>query len=421
MVYMKKSFTLWLLIILLAFLFVNCENNEMKKKNLKEQNHQTQSAENTKPKQIPATEKVEFKSGYKVSEPYTHKNLSIFLIHGQDQIKNKNFLTLEEALKQKKVRLYETGEVERLELENLTKNTDIYVLAGDIVKGGKQDRVVQHDLVLSPKSGKVNVSSFCVEQGRWQRRGSESLANFKTSRNSISSQALKLSVRKYKTQKQVWDNVKLSQQRIRSKTGLGAVEVESTTSMDLTLENKKLKKESKEYFDKLQSITENKQDIIGYAFAINGEIRSADVYAGNQLFIKLWPKLLKSSVVEAVAEYDENIEFKSATMDDVKQIIDDTEKAPQISEHDINKRIRLLEKESEKNILFETLDKSNSNQWFRKNYLVKIEKNLKKKKQEVKEENLNQRREGITEVTEKELELLDRIPVQKAEKSLKRK
>ena len=37
-------------------------------------------------------------AGYRVSGPYTHENLSIFLIHGKDSIRGKTFLTLQEAL-----------------------------------------------------------------------------------------------------------------------------------------------------------------------------------------------------------------------------------------------------------------------------------------------------------------------------------
>jgi len=47
-------------------------------------------------------------SDYRLSGPYTHKNLSIFLVHGKNVIKAKSFLTLQEALVQRKVVVYET-------------------------------------------------------------------------------------------------------------------------------------------------------------------------------------------------------------------------------------------------------------------------------------------------------------------------
>src|SRR6185436_6799492 len=64
-------------------------------------------------------------SNYTFSGPYTHGNLTVFLVHGKD-LTNKTFLTLQEALAQKKVRVYETKDVNELAIRNLS-NQDIYV------------------------------------------------------------------------------------------------------------------------------------------------------------------------------------------------------------------------------------------------------------------------------------------------------
>src|SRR5256885_1232496 len=53
-------------------------------------------------------------ANYRISGPYTHKNLTIFLIHGKELLRGKNFLTLQEALAQKKVTVYETKDVNEL-------------------------------------------------------------------------------------------------------------------------------------------------------------------------------------------------------------------------------------------------------------------------------------------------------------------
>ena len=110
-------------------------------------------------------------SNYRLSDPYTHKNLTVFLIHGKDQT-TKPFLTLQEALAQKKVRVYETKDVNELAIRNLS-NEDIYVQAGDIVRGGEQDRMISVDFIVPPKSGRMPIAAFCVESGRWNKRGNE--------------------------------------------------------------------------------------------------------------------------------------------------------------------------------------------------------------------------------------------------------
>src|SRR5262249_6265677 len=115
---------------------------------------------------------------YRISGPYTQDNLTIFLIHGKDAISVKEYLTLAEALEQKKAVVHETQNVNEVSVENLTPDVDVYIEAGDIIKGGQQDRVVGTDMIITAKSGKVPISCFCVEASRWRQRGSEAADKF---------------------------------------------------------------------------------------------------------------------------------------------------------------------------------------------------------------------------------------------------
>src|SRR5262245_42887743 len=110
----------------------------------------------------------------KFSGPYTHENLTIFLILGEDRIKDRDFLTLQEAIEQKKIVVHETANVNELAVENVSPSQEIFIQSGDLVKGGKQDRLLVFDLIVQPQSGRVPLAAFCVEAGRWQQRGSES-------------------------------------------------------------------------------------------------------------------------------------------------------------------------------------------------------------------------------------------------------
>src|SRR2546421_6738898 len=113
----------------------------------------------------------------KLSGPYTHGNLTVFLIHGPDRMKGREFLTLAEAMEKKVVVVHETSNVNELAIEN-TGSTDVYVQSGDIVKGGKQDRTIAMDFIAPAHSGKIPIAAFCVEHGRWQQRGNEDAAEF---------------------------------------------------------------------------------------------------------------------------------------------------------------------------------------------------------------------------------------------------
>src|SRR5256714_15564784 len=124
---------------------------------------------------------------YRLSGPYTHKNLTIFLVHGKNLVSGKSFLTLQEALEQKKVVVYETKDVNELSIENLS-NEDVYVQSGEIVKGGQQDRMLAVDLIVPPKSGKMPIEAFCVEHGRWSGRGNGPAAGFRSSNDTPATQ-----------------------------------------------------------------------------------------------------------------------------------------------------------------------------------------------------------------------------------------
>jgi hypothetical protein len=97
----------------------------------------------------------------KLSGPYAYRNLTVFLIHGKDQLPGRSFLTLQEALERGKAVVHETGTVGRLTVENKSR-ADLFVQAGDIVKGGQQDRVIPYDYLVPAGSAGVPLASFCV-------------------------------------------------------------------------------------------------------------------------------------------------------------------------------------------------------------------------------------------------------------------
>src|SRR6266702_8942021 len=131
---------------------------------------------------------------YRLEGPFTQGNLSVFLVHGKDKIKGQTFITLQEALVQRKVIVRETRSVNELSIENISSE-EVYVQSGDIVKGGQQDRMMAVDLILPPRSGKIGISAFCVENGRWSKRGTEEVTNFGSSANVLAGRDLKLAAK----------------------------------------------------------------------------------------------------------------------------------------------------------------------------------------------------------------------------------
>ena len=241
-------------------------------------------------------------NGYRISAPYTYKNLTIFLIHGKDSTNKKNIITLQEALKLKIFKVYETSEVNELQVENISSQYDVFIQSGDIVKGGKQDRVLAISIIIPARSGRVSIESFCVESGRWEKRKGEDAQQFSSSEERLVSKDLKVAANGQRSQSEVWNKVSEAQKRLSANTGVDVTANASGSSLQLALENTKVAATTEEYVAKLAELTRGKTDVIGYAFAINGEINSADIYVSNHLFNKLWPKMLKAAAVEAVSE-----------------------------------------------------------------------------------------------------------------------
>ena len=127
------------------------------------------------------------------------------------------------------------------------------------------------------------------------------------------------------SQAYVWKEVAKAQDSLVSKLGGSVRSQVSHTSLQLTLENEKVRKAIKEYMDKLSGIIQGKGDVLGLAFAINGEVNSIDTYATSELFRKLWPKLLRSCAIEAIIEQNDE-KFDPPKIDDVVAIMEDAKK-----------------------------------------------------------------------------------------------
>jgi len=80
----------------------------------------------------------------RVSGPYSFENLSLFLLHGEDRVPSGSYRALQQAMESKSTAVYETGTVGELLIENLG-DLDVFIQAGDILKGGRQDRVIGVD------------------------------------------------------------------------------------------------------------------------------------------------------------------------------------------------------------------------------------------------------------------------------------
>ena len=214
------------------------------------------------------------------------------------------------------------------------------------------------------------IAAFCVESDRWSARGSEPPARFGSSDTAVATKDLKLAAKRSNSQTEVWENVKVAQEKIGKNLSLGVLAPASPSSYELAVNNSVVVDNSNDYVKALSAIVRDKHDVIGYVFAINGHVNSADIYASRPLFLKLWPKLLRASAVEAIAELNQTQATEPATSESVRTFLAESERAKGAAK-EVTRRVKLVTREDEKNIFFETVDRADKDNWVHRNYIRK--------------------------------------------------
>jgi hypothetical protein len=307
----------------------------------------------------------------RISGPYQSGNLSIFLIHSAPPEGGAAaaYLTLDEALANGTAAVYETGDVNELQVENKSKDRTLFIQAGDIVKGGRQDRVLSVDLILPPGSGKTPITAFCVEQGRWSARAGEPAQQFASAEKSLAGKDLKLAAKSARSQTEVWNAVAETQAKLAASVGADVAAPASPTSLQLSLENKKLAEAIGKHKEALANLAESNPDASGYFYAINGKISGGDIYASPALFRKLWPRLLEASVTEAVAETADGATGATAAADDVAALLATMDSAA-ATDQQLPAGVTLVSRETDKAAAFETRSAA-AEGWLHRSYIVK--------------------------------------------------
>ncbi|MFQ5412078.1 MAG: ARPP-1 family domain-containing protein, partial [Phycisphaerae bacterium] len=128
-----------------------------------------------------------------------------------------------------------------------------------------------------------------------------------------------------------------------------------------------------DYTRDLGKIIDEHNDAVGTVVVINGKLNCADVYGSNQLFKKLWPKMLKASAIEAISEHDLSRTTEPPAIEAVHAFLSNAEGGKSRAQ-EVSSRITCVTKETNDNILFETIDKKGKTGWVHRSYLNKVYK-----------------------------------------------
>jgi hypothetical protein len=239
---------------------------------------------------------------YRVEGPYTHQDLTVFLLCS-DRQDGDDFLTLDEGLKGGLVTITEQEHerVGALQIENQS-DRPLYLQEGERLVGGKQDRTIISSLVIPPKSGKTSVPTFCVEHSRWVEgtKGRE----FGFSVNpALAPKGVRGAAKVEGSQARVWGCV--AAQKASANKTLKCPNTNS--SVNEMLDSPQVQIISEEYAAALGRSLDRPENggAVGMAIVFNGQIEEVNLYPTRALFRKLFPRLIRAYAVQAALLKDE--------------------------------------------------------------------------------------------------------------------
>ena len=242
-------------------------------------------------------------AGVRVGAPVTAENLTLFPVHGEPEAQMPvELTTLDAALARGEAEVRELGtdaagrsaEVNRLTIHNQGK-LPIYVLAGTVVKGGKQDRQISQDFVIEG-SAKVAVDAFCVEQGRWTtERGGRATGGKFSEAKGLAQSEVRRAGQYERNQGEVWSKV----------AEVNAAHKQSAPSGTLlaTLDDAQLRKRRAALVRAMDAALGGaaaEAPVVGFGYAVDGQIRNVRWFQSPSAFALFRATLLETAALDAL-------------------------------------------------------------------------------------------------------------------------
>jgi hypothetical protein len=274
---------------------------------------------------------------WRLVDPVNYENIAIFPVVTSSTHDTSSFLTLDEGLSSGDVVVSEQGaaglartrdgrpipapqntagaSVNQLVLINHSRRP-LLLLAGELVSGGKQDRIIGKDRIVPVGAPPLPLDVFCVEHGRWTGGSSQFIASKTIVHPSVREKAAV-----DQAQTEVWSAVAsgstaapppaaaTESRAVLSPNELSSVmrEEAPTQSYDKIYKSQRIGGSIDSFVEEIQKRFARAtsglkgERVVGVVVAYGGEVAWSDIFASGELFDHYWSKLLRSYAVEALA------------------------------------------------------------------------------------------------------------------------
>jgi hypothetical protein len=199
-----------------------------------------------------------------------------------------DFLTLDEAMSRDLIviRELDAAQVAELMVRNDSRRY-VFLMAGEILAGGRQDRIIRTDSLLEPRSEFVRIPVYCGEKERWLG-ARESFESPKY----LADQALRNLAAKSASQGAIWSQIdeKLSRAEVAA----------PTRSYKEIYRDREMSRRVDDYATHFRGIPGRRT--VGAVLVSRGRILSCDLFGDADLFAKLWDKICRSHALDAALQ-----------------------------------------------------------------------------------------------------------------------
>ena len=226
--------------------------------------------------------------GQKVLPAVQYKQLAVFpIVLETADAGGTHFLTLADGLKSKKVAINENKNGGTVNQVNIANNGDqpLLLLAGEIILGGQQDRILGKDTVVPPHQ-EMALQVFCVEHGRWSGK-----KEFGSVGGMVEGKA-RMRAKFDDNQQGVWNEVAKKTSALKATSSTGTYRSIATGAAGEAA----VKPYRENLTKKIEALPQAKK-MIGYVAAVNGRVSSVEKFAEPGLFLQYRDRLLDALYV----------------------------------------------------------------------------------------------------------------------------